>query len=100
MAGTRNLSQAQLYGRIGGLRTRSRHDPGEYTSAARRAFLQRFEREVDPEGMLAPDERALRAEAAQKAYFAGLAYRSAVARAKKGRPRNGAEPSPEAPRSA
>ena len=82
MAGTRNPSLAQLYGRIGGLRTRSRHDPGEYTSAARRAFLRRFELEVDPEGTLAPEERERRAEAALGAHMARLAYHSAVARAK------------------
>jgi hypothetical protein len=95
MAGTRNPSLAQLYGRIGGLRTRARHDPGQYTSAARRAFLQSFELEVDPEGTLAPDERARRAEAAKKAHFAELAYRSAVARGKNKREKRPSPPAQE-----
>lgn len=95
MARTRNPSLAQLYGRIGGLRTRSRHDPAVYTVPARRAFLKRFELEVDPEGTLAPDERARRAEAAKKAHFAQLAYRSAVARGKNKREKCSSLPAQE-----
>lgn len=83
MSGTRNPSPlASLRGRIGGLRTRAAHDPREYTAAARRAFLAGFERQVDPDGSLLPEELRVRAEAARKAHFAGLALRSAVARAK------------------
>jgi hypothetical protein len=50
------------------------------TSAARRAFMDRFELEVDPDGVLLPAERARRADSARKAYFTKLAYRSARAR--------------------
>ncbi|MEU7972200.1 hypothetical protein AB0B48_09165 [Micromonospora sp. NPDC049089] len=50
------------------------------TGKARAAFIDRFEREVDPEGVLPPQERARRAESAKKAYFARLALRSAAAR--------------------
>lgn len=50
------------------------------TESARRAFNDRFEREVDPEGVLTPAERAIRAEHARKAYFAQLALKSAKAR--------------------
>ena len=60
-------------------------DPKARTAAARDKFAARFEREVDPDGVLAPEERARRAESARKAYFARLAFRSAAARrAKKG----------------
>jgi hypothetical protein len=52
------------------------------TAAARARFLDRFEREVDPDGTLPPDERAKRAEHARKAYFARLALASAKARRK------------------
>ena len=52
------------------------------TAPARAAFLDRFEREVDPEGVLAPQERARRAEHARKAYFTRLALKSARARRK------------------
>ena len=59
-------------------------DPSAHTAPARRAFLDRFEREVDPEGTLPPEERARRAEHARKAYFAALALKSARARSKRG----------------
>ena len=50
------------------------------TAKARKAALDRFEREVDPNGELTPQERAKRAEHARKAYFARLALKSAQAR--------------------
>ncbi|WP_433651066.1 hypothetical protein ACQP2C_00035 [Micromonospora zamorensis] len=50
------------------------------TGRARAAFIDRFEREVDPDGVLPPGERARRAESAKKAYFARLAIKSAAAR--------------------
>ena len=55
-------------------------DPSARTAPARRAFLDRFERAVDPEGKLPPQVRARRAESARKAYFARLALKSAQAR--------------------
>src|SRR4051812_50001042 len=55
-------------------------DPTAHTAPARAAFLSRFEREVDPEGLLDPRERARRAEHARKAYFTRLALASAHAR--------------------
>jgi hypothetical protein len=58
-------------------------DPAEHTAPARAAFLSRFEREVDPDGVLDPEERARRAEHAKKAYFLRLALASRKARAKK-----------------
>jgi hypothetical protein len=50
------------------------------TARARAAFNDRFEREVDPDNVLPPAERATRAQHARKAYFAGLALKSAQAR--------------------
>src|SRR4029453_6287119 len=58
-------------------------DEAEHTAPARAAFLSRFEREVDPDGVLEPDERARRAEHAKKAYFLKLALASRKARARK-----------------
>ena len=69
--------------RIGAYRLHATHDPRETTQAARERFLGRFEREVDPDGSLSPQERARRALAARKAHFAQLAYRSARARARR-----------------
>jgi hypothetical protein len=40
----------------------------------------RFERQVDPDGVLPPQERARRAEYARRAHFQQLALRSAKAR--------------------
>jgi hypothetical protein len=60
-------------------------DETEHTAPARAAFLSRFEREVDPEGVLDPQERARRAEHAKKAYFLKLALASRKARAAKRR---------------
>jgi hypothetical protein len=50
------------------------------TATARAAFMDRFEREVDPDGTLRPEERARRAESARRAYFTRLALRSAKVR--------------------
>ena len=55
-------------------------DRSARTAPARSAFLERFEREVDPDGVLDPADRAKRAEHARRAYFLKLAYQSAKAR--------------------
>lgn len=52
------------------------------TEPARQAFRAKFEAEVDPEGVLAPKERARRAEHAYKAHMLRLALKSAKARRK------------------
>lgn len=59
-------------------------DPAARTAPARKAALDRFEREVDPDGVLPAAERARRAEHARKAYFTRLALKSAQARRKTG----------------
>jgi len=69
-----------LRGRIGAFRLHATHDPRETTRAARAEFMKRFEREVDPDGVLSVAERERRAVAARRAYFARLAYQSVVAR--------------------
>jgi hypothetical protein len=53
------------------------------TAPARQKFGERFEHEVDPDGILEPTERAKRAEYARRAYFAELAFKSAQARQKR-----------------
>jgi hypothetical protein len=55
-------------------------DRSARTRPAREKFLQRFEREVDPDCALPPRERALRAEHAKRAYMLKLAKKSAAAR--------------------
>jgi hypothetical protein len=50
------------------------------TAPARKAMLDKFERQVDPDATLLPAERAIRAEHARKAHFKRLALKSAQAR--------------------
>lgn len=55
-------------------------DRSKRTTPARRGFLARFEREVDPDGVLPPEERQRRAESALRAHMRRLALRSSRAR--------------------
>jgi hypothetical protein len=56
------------------------YDRSARTRPARQKFLQRFEREVDPDGALPPDERRRRAEHAKRAYMLRLAKRAVSVR--------------------
>ena len=56
---------------------------GTSTKAGTAAFLARFEREVDPDGVLDPVERARRADFARKAHMTTLAFKSARAKSKR-----------------
>lgn len=58
-------------------------DRSARTQAARDGLLAKFEREVDPGGVLDPAERAARAESARRAHYQRLALKSAQARRKK-----------------
>lgn len=53
---------------------------GTNTAPARDKFMERFEREVDPDGTLDPKVRAKRAANARSAYFTSLALKSSKAR--------------------
>ena len=55
-------------------------DPASRTAKARKVAMDRFEREVDPDGTLPPAERVRRAEHAKKAYFTRIALESARVR--------------------
>lgn len=72
--------QMSLRGRLGAHTVHARYDSRQLTAKARKSFLESFEREVDPEGILPPKERARRAAHARKAYFTKLALKSAQAR--------------------
>lgn len=67
--------------RLGGLQTAANGHVN--TAPGRAAFLARFDDQVDPDRVLSPAERARRAEAARKLYFARLALKSSLSRAKK-----------------
>jgi hypothetical protein len=70
----------ELWGRIGAYAMHAKHDARETTKAARAAWNQRFEDEVDPERVLDPEDRAARAAAARKAYMLRLSLKSAQVR--------------------
>ncbi len=69
--------QLSLRGRIGAYTLHATHDPKQTTAKARASFLAKFEREVDPDGVLPEAERLRRAEAAKRAHFARMALKSA-----------------------
>lgn len=73
-------AERSLRARIGAFSLHASRDSREVTKAARAAFLSRFERQVDPDGVLPTQERQRRANAAKKAYFTRLSLRSAKAR--------------------
>lgn len=69
-----------LRARIAAYTLHATHDPKETTAKARETFLDSFERQVDPDGALPPEERQRRAMYARKAHFSRLALLSAKAR--------------------
>ncbi|MGE3621635.1 MAG: hypothetical protein AB7L84_14350 [Acidimicrobiia bacterium] len=58
-------------------------DPTEHAERARQNIETRFDDEVDPDRVLDPADRAIRAKRAKTAYFKTLALRSAQARRRK-----------------
>lgn len=76
--------QRSLRARIAAHSKHAKHDSVESTAPARAAFLARFEREVDPDGVLPEAERRRRAEHARSAYFGRLSLKSSKARRKAG----------------
>jgi hypothetical protein len=58
----------------------ARHDSRAVTAKARQAFLDRFEHQVDPDGVLPVTERRRRAEHAKREHMLRLALRSAQVR--------------------
>lgn len=83
MSSTRTPSEIALQAKVAAHRKWATHDPVEGTAAARAAFLERFEAQVDP-SITDPAERSRRADQLRKAYFAELALKSAQARRKGG----------------
>ncbi len=79
-------SQRSLRARMAAYALHATHDPRQTTKAARAAFADRFERQVDPDRRLSPAERRRRAEAAKKAYFTALALKSSRARQRRAQP--------------
>jgi hypothetical protein len=78
-----------LHARAAAHKLHSLYDSKELSQPARDASpgsTRYWERQVDPERLLDPVERARRAEHAKKSYFIGLARKSAAARRKAATP--------------
>jgi hypothetical protein len=69
-----------LRARLAAYAMHAQHDSRRTSANGRAAFLARFDREVDPNGRLDPEERRRRAEQARRAYFARLALAAIKAR--------------------
>jgi hypothetical protein len=76
-------AQRSLRGRLGAYVVHSRYDSRELTRPARAAFESKFERDVDPDGVLPIGERLRRADMARKAHFLRLSIKSADVRRRK-----------------
>lgn len=59
-------------------------DRSAATAPARAASIARFEREVDPDGVLSVEERTRRAESARRAAMLRMALKSAETRKRRG----------------
>ena len=77
---TLSPEERTLRARLAAHAMHAKHDARRTTVKARGAFLTRFEREVDPEGVLNPEERARRAEHALRAHMTRLRLADAKAR--------------------
>ena len=73
-------AERSLRARLAAYALHAQRDPRETTANGRAAFLARFDREVDPEGVLEPEERRRRAEQARRAYFTRLSLAAVKAR--------------------
>jgi hypothetical protein len=73
-------AERSLRARLAAYALHAQHDPRETTANGRAAFMARFEREVDPDGALEPQERRRRAEQARRVYFTRLSLAAAKAR--------------------
>ena len=72
--------QRQMRARAGGYARAALYSSAEIVGPARRGFLARFTRQVDPDGTLDIAERERRARAALRSHMQVLALRSSLAR--------------------
>lgn len=66
-------------------------DRAARTAKARDALLNKFDRLVDPDGLLTEEERAWRAQQARKAHYTRMALKSAQSRQRRAKSRTGGE---------
>lgn len=80
VAAAKRRSHLHLAAKKGALVMHSMYSAEETTLAGRLAFRAKFDAVVDPTGVLDPEERGRRSEAAYRAHFIDMALRSARAR--------------------
>jgi len=74
-------TERRLASQIGAYKSWARTpNRSERTAPARQAAWDRFEKLVDPEGILHPSDRAKMAHSARKAHFQAMALKSAKVR--------------------
>ena len=76
-------AQRSLRARIGAHAMHSKYNAASTTARARETFLMGFEYRVDPERLLQPEERHLRAQHALKAHMSKLSLAAARARTRR-----------------
>jgi hypothetical protein len=75
-----SAEERERHARLAAHAMHARNDSRAVTANARRAFLDRFEHQVDPDGVLPVAERCRRAEHAKREHMLRLALRSAQVR--------------------
>lgn len=84
MAASKNLTpeQKSLRGRIAARSRWAKEDPKANAARGQAGLRAKFEREVDPDGVLPVAERQRRAESARKAHMSRLAFKVSKAKAR------------------
>jgi hypothetical protein len=89
-------TERTMRARIGGYRLHALHDTMVVSAPGRKAAADSLEArllaEIDPDGSLPPDQRAVRLARARKAHYTQLAYRSARARSRRAQKATGSTP--------
>jgi hypothetical protein len=73
-------AERSLRARLAAYAMHAQRDSRQTSAPGRAAFLARFEREVDPDSTLDPEERRRRAAQARSAYFTRLSLRAVQVR--------------------
>jgi hypothetical protein len=80
-----SAEELSLRGRAGAFKQHAMYDVRETTKPARDAQFAKLEAEVDPDGVLSPEERIRRAIALRRSRMQVLALRSAKVRRERAR---------------
>lgn len=76
-------AERSLRAKIGAHSLHAAYDGVELTERARATFRTGFEHQVDPDGLLSPDERQRRAQHARRAHMARLSLAASRARTRR-----------------